>query len=83
MTADELRAFITAVPFRPFHVRTVDGRRLPVYNRDFILITPSQTHVYVFQPNDAYEVLDIAILPSVEFSTPPAEAKPKASDTAA
>lgn len=83
MTAEQLRAHITAVPFRPFHIRTVDGRRLPVYNRDFILITPTQTHLFVFQPNDAYEVLDIALLPSVEFGPPPADPQPKPSDTAA
>jgi hypothetical protein len=83
MTADYLRQFITAVPFKPFNLRTIDGRKIPVWHRDFILITPTQTHVFVFQPNDAFEMIDLALLPSLEVGPPIPETPPKPSDTAA
>ena len=38
MTAEQLRQHIKAVPFSPFHVRTIDGCRISVLNRDFILM---------------------------------------------
>ena len=73
MSADELRKFITATPFTPFHVRAADGRRIAVPNRDFILISPPGRHVYVFQPDGSHDVLDIQLIPSVEFGPPPAD----------
>ena len=73
MTAEQLRQHVTAVPFTPFHIRTADGRRIPVLNRDFILITPTQTHTFVFQPDGSYVVLDIHLLPAVEYGPPTQE----------
>ena len=73
MTAEQLRQHITAVPFTPFHVRSADGRRIPVLNRDFILITPPQTHTFIFQPDGSYAVLDIALVPGVEYGPPAQE----------
>jgi hypothetical protein len=71
VSADELRLHITAVPFEPFHLRTADGRRIPVRNRDFILITPNRRHVWVFQPDNSREVFDIMLLLSAEFGPTP------------
>jgi hypothetical protein len=67
MTAEQLRQHITAVPFFPFHVRTADGWRIPVLSRDFILITPPRTHVFTFQPDGAFQVIDINLFVGVEF----------------
>ena len=36
-----LRELLTAEPFRPFVVCLSDGRKLPVYHPEFLLITPS------------------------------------------
>ena len=70
MTAEQIRQHIITVPFTPFHLRTVDGRRVPVMNRDFILITPSKLHLFVFQPDDSYQILDIDLIVGVEFGPP-------------
>jgi hypothetical protein len=83
MTADELRKYITAVPFLPFSVRTIDGRLLPVYNRDFILISPPQQHVYVFKSDGGFEVFDINLLPGVVFDPPQPTPISNPSDTTA
>lgn len=80
MTADELRHHITAVPFKPFYVRTIDGRRLPVQGRDFALVPPPGRHAFIFQSDGAYEVIDLTLLPSVEFGPIPADAVTQTSD---
>ena len=36
-----LHELLAAHPFRPFVVCLSDGRKLPVYHPDFLLITPS------------------------------------------
>lgn len=82
MTSEQLRNHITAVPFFPFHLRTGDGRRIPVLNRDFVLINPPKTHVFVFQADGSYEVLDIDLIPGVEFGPPPTTA-PNPADSVA
>ncbi len=70
MTTDQLRAHITAVPFTPFHVRTADGRRLQVSAQDLVRIAPSQSHVFVFQPDGSHTILNIGDLAEVEVSQP-------------
>jgi hypothetical protein len=70
MTSEQIRQHITTVPFIPFHVRTADDRRVLVLNRDFILITPTQHHLFIFQPDDSYQVLDVDLIVGVEFSPP-------------
>ena len=77
MSADELRTHITAVHFEPFNLRTADGRRIPVRARDFVLITPNKRSLYVFQPDNSREVLDIMLILGIEFGPPPAEANGK------
>jgi hypothetical protein len=76
MTAEQIRQNIVAVPFTPFHLRTGDGRRIAVLNRDFILISPPQSHVFVFQPDGSYQVLDIHLIIGVEFG-PPEQTSPQ------
>jgi hypothetical protein len=72
MSSAELRSHIVSVPFEPFNVRTIDGRNIPVKNRDFILITPSGRHTYIFQPDDSRTVLDNELIVGIDFAVPPA-----------
>ena len=72
MSADELRSYITAVPFRSFILRTIDGRSLLVDKRDFILVTPTGRHTYIFQPDDSRTVLDVELIVGADFAAPPA-----------
>ncbi len=81
MTSHQLRQHIVAVPFLPFHVRTIDGCRVPVANRNFILINPPQTHVFVFQPDSAFQVLDINLVGGVEKDAPPPRTASEFTDT--
>ena len=71
MSAEELRRYITAVPFQPFVLRAIDGRSVPVTNRDFILVTPTGRHTYIFQPDDSRIVLDVELIVGADFAAPP------------
>jgi hypothetical protein len=83
MSPEELRQIITRVPFEPFALRTIDGRSIPVRQRDFILVTPTGRHTYVFQPDDSRVMLDVELIVGADFGPPPVETSPKPSDTAA
>ena len=65
MTADAIRHYITAVPFRPFTLHTADGRAIPVHARDFALVSPLGLTVHVFQPDDSQDLLDTSLITSV------------------
>jgi hypothetical protein len=71
MSAIELRSYITSVPFQPFVLRTIDGRAIPVKDRDFILVTPSGRHTYIFQPDDSRTVLDVELIVGADFAALP------------
>ena len=71
MSAEELRSFIIAVPFQPFTICTIDGRGIPVKDRDFILVTPTGRHTYIFQPDDSRTVLDVELILGADFAAPP------------
>ncbi len=71
MSAEELRRQIIAVPFVPFVLRTIDGRSIPVKDRDFILVTPTGRHAYIFQPDDSRVMLDVELIVGADFAAPP------------
>jgi hypothetical protein len=50
MHIDTLREELHRQPFRPFHLRLVDGRRLPVPHPDFVAVSPRR--VVVISPAD-------------------------------
>jgi hypothetical protein len=55
----KLKQFYNAQPFRSFVIHLNDGRQIPVYRRDFMLIAPSGCYVIVVQPNDRTDILDL------------------------
>jgi hypothetical protein len=70
MTAEQVRQLIRAEPFTAFYLRTSDGRRVGVLNRDWVMISPLQTHVLVLQADGASDMLAIQSLVGAEFGPP-------------
>ena len=70
MTADQLRALREANPFRPFTIHLADGRVLDVPHRDFVSLSPSGRIVIVYQPNDAFSVVDLYLVTELEVQAP-------------
>ena len=74
MSGEELCKHITAVPFRPFTINMTDGRRIPVFGRDFIMLSPSGRIVDVFQRDNDHDILASMLITGITFdhSTAPA-----------
>jgi hypothetical protein len=70
VTADEIRKHIKAVPFRPFTLNVADGREIPVFDRDFIILSPSGRVVEVYQKDDSSDYLDTSLITGVGFVAP-------------
>ncbi|MEP0845809.1 MAG: hypothetical protein HRF50_03190 [Phycisphaerae bacterium] len=67
MTSDKLREAVRAQPFRPFRVHLGGGRALDVTHPDFMMISPSGRTAAVSERNDEFEIIDVLMVPSIEF----------------
>jgi hypothetical protein len=59
MTIDRLRELYDAAPFQPFVIELADGRQVPVYQRDFMMLAPSGRTVVVVQPDDSLSIINV------------------------
>lgn len=66
MRMEELKAIHLAQPFRPFVIHSGDGRKFHVKHPDFLARSPSGRTVIVFGKEDAFEVIDVMLVTSVE-----------------
>lgn len=69
MTIDRLKDAISQQPFRPFVIRTADGRSYRVPHPDFVSFHPrSQRICIVWDParDEAYNLLDLLLVASLE-----------------
>lgn len=73
MSPDQLRASLRAVPFVPFRIHLVDQRTFDVPHPEFAWLVPSGRTAYVVPPGlDAAEVVDVALIVSLQPIVPPA-----------
>ena len=59
MTIDRLRELYNARPFRRFVISLGDGRKVPVYKRDWMLLAPSGRTIVVVQPDDSVSMINV------------------------
>jgi hypothetical protein len=69
MTIEQLQAVYKAQPFRPFVLHLADGRQIPVNHPDFILAYPSGRTVFVVQPDDTANIVDLLLVSDIELKT--------------
>jgi hypothetical protein len=67
MKISELQKLYDAEPFRPFLIHMADGRKIPVKHREFMALSPSGRTAYVYQMNDDSDVIDVALVTSLEL----------------
>jgi hypothetical protein len=70
MTAEQLRAVREANPFRPFTIHLADGRTLPVPHRDFVSQSPSGRTIIVYQPDEAFNIVELYLVTDLEVQAP-------------
>jgi hypothetical protein len=67
MTIERLKELYDAQPFRPFVIHLADGRGIPVHHRDFIMAVPSGRTIFVAQPDDTVNIIDLLLVTDVEL----------------
>ncbi len=65
MKIDELRKVHRARPFQPFSLRLADGREYAVRHPEFMAVFPSGRTVIVTDTDDAFDIIDTALVVSV------------------
>jgi hypothetical protein len=73
MIHEQLFTLINARPFRPYRLKTAGGRDITVTHPEAIAYGGERTAVVVL-PGDRWEVIDIALIESVEGTNEPAPA---------
>jgi hypothetical protein len=71
MTIEQIRTLYNAQPFQPFIIHLADGRQVTVHHREFIMAVPSGRTLFVCQPDDTVNIIDLLLVTDVEL-------KPKA-----
>lgn len=67
MTIEQLRTAYRAQPFRPFVLHLADGRHIPVQHLEFIMTVPSGRTIFVVQPDDSSNIIDLLLVTDIEF----------------
>jgi hypothetical protein len=67
MTIEQLRNLYNAQPFRPFVIHLADGRAVPVNHLEFIMTVPSGRTVFVAQPDDTVNIIDLLLVSDLEL----------------
>lgn len=67
MIIDQVRTLYNAQPFRPFIIHLADGRELPVEHLEFIMTVPSGRTLFVAQPDDTVNIIDLLLVTDIEL----------------
>jgi hypothetical protein len=68
MTSTELRNAVRAQPFKPFIIHMGGGRNLLVDHPEIAAIDPNGRTAIIFKRDGGWEVVDILMIQSLEFS---------------
>jgi hypothetical protein len=66
MTIEQLKQMHEARPFQPFRIHMADGRHLDVRHSEFLARSVSGRTITVAKENDAFEVVDLLLVTSLE-----------------
>ena len=78
MTTEQLRKLHRSQPFKPFLMHLADGRAIRVAHPEFLMIGPSgRTAVIASVEDDAFEIVDLLLVTSLEVVKDARNGKPK------
>lgn len=67
MTVKEVRNLYEARPFKPFILHLADGRAIPVEHPELMLPAPSGRTIFVYQPDDSFNIIDLPLVTGIEI----------------
>jgi hypothetical protein len=71
MTIEQIRNVYNAQPFQPFVIHLAGGRAIPVNHREFIMSVPSGRTLFVAQPDDTVNIIDLLLVTDLELRPTP------------
>ncbi len=71
MTVEQVRKVYEAQPFRPFRLHLADGRELQVLSREFLAFSPSGRTIFIYHPDESFDIVDLLLVTDLEFGVPP------------
>jgi hypothetical protein len=69
-------------PFQPFTLALADGRRIEVRHPDFMALSPTGRHVFVYNSDGSWAVVEPLLIVSIEYGVPTTSNGPTASPSA-
>jgi hypothetical protein len=67
MTIERIRELYRAQPFQPFVLHLADGRSIPVVHQEFMMALPQGRTIYVCQPDETVNIIDLLLVTDVEI----------------
>jgi hypothetical protein len=67
MTIEQLRNAVQARPFKPFVMHLADGRSIRVQHPESFWSVPSGRTVFISQPDDTVNIIDLLLVTELEF----------------
>lgn len=67
MTIDQIKLMYHSEPFQPFVIHLADGWAVPVLQREFIMAVPSGRTLFVCQPDDTVNIIDLLLVTDLEL----------------
>ena len=67
MTIEQIQTVYKAQPFKPFTMHLADGRAIPVLHKEFIMAVPSGRTLFVCQPDDTVNIVDLLLVTDLEL----------------
>lgn len=68
MTIERVLELYNSQPFQPFVINLADGRELPVVHREYLSMAASGRTIYVTQPDDTFNIVDLQLVTDLELT---------------
>jgi hypothetical protein len=73
MQVEQIREVLHAIPFRPFRIRTADGKSIPVLHQEVTLLSPKDKLIFVIKEKGGFYLIDTESVTHLETVSDPAE----------
>jgi hypothetical protein len=73
MQIDQIKEVLQASPFRPFRIRTADGKSIPVLHQEVVFLIPKDKTLIVTKEKGGFYIIGADMVTHMETVADPAE----------
>jgi len=77
MNAADIRRVYEAAPFEPFRVHIANGKSADIPHPELMHLSPNGRRLIVEAPDDAFEIIDVSLVTSLETLPKNGNKKPR------